>query len=68
MAMSCGPAIGSSGPSSEISMSIASSSPGATGGKRGSLLQAATAQRGTTLPSGSVGSMWPMQPRRSPRL
>ena len=34
--MSCGPAIGSSGPSSEISMSIASSSSGATGGNRGS--------------------------------
>ena len=48
ISMSCGPAIGSSGPSSEISMSIASSSDAVTGGNRGSLLQAATAHRGTT--------------------
>ena len=57
MTMSCGPAIGSSGPSSEISMSISPSSASATGGNRGSLLQAATAQLGTTVPIGSVGSM-----------
>ena len=39
---------------------------GVTGGKRGSVVPAATAQRGTTRPSGSSASMWPMQPRSSP--
>jgi hypothetical protein len=33
--------------------------------KRGSVVPAATAQRGTTVPSGSLASMWPMQPRSS---
>ena len=49
-------------------MSSCGSSAAETGGKRGSELEAATAQRGTTFPSGSVASMWPMQPRRSPCL
>ena len=67
--MSCGPAIGSSGPSSEISMSIASSSSG--GHRRKARIAAAGGDRACAerpWPSGSVGSMWPMQPRRSPRL
>src|SRR5262249_49132501 len=38
------------------------------GGTRGWVDAAATAQRGTTLPSGSFGSMCPMQPRSSPCL
>ena len=38
------------------------------GGNRGSVLQAATAQRAITSPSGPSGSRCPMQPRSLPRL
>src|ERR1700676_5606100 len=49
-------------------MSSSRSSDADTGGKRGSVVDADTAQRGMTTLSGSPGSSCPMQPRRSPRL
>ena len=57
ISMSSAPAIGSSGPSSDNSISISASSAAVTLGNRGSRLHAATAQRATTCPIASLASM-----------